>query len=259
MALLFIGSVLLVIGTQKRVTELEEPKYLKASEDKALTPVEQPVGCDECERKSINNTVKPCDRHVIICGYHSIESSHIEKNNPFFEKLQDHLKASPLAFKITATDHPNSTETYTDIIVYPEQLIITLNEQSEYDVESFAHWLMDPSRPLSLPSTPLPWKKLILVCTHGARDKRCGRIGPQIIEQLMIELHNRGISECEVAVRSSSHLGGHEWAGIVVAYPSADYFGYITKKNAGALLDSVMSGKMLLDKCFRGKGSKYDW
>jgi len=31
---------------------------------------------------------------------------------------------------------------------------------------------------------PLPWKHLLLVCTHASRDKRCGRAGPPLIEAL---------------------------------------------------------------------------
>jgi hypothetical protein len=31
---------------------------------------------------------------------------------------------------------------------------------------------------------PPHWKKLALVCTHGSRDKRCGRAGPIVIAEL---------------------------------------------------------------------------
>lgn len=26
----------------------------------------------------------------------------------------------------------------------------------------------------------VPYQKMVLVCTHGSRDKRCGRAGPQV-------------------------------------------------------------------------------
>jgi hypothetical protein len=38
-------------------------------------------------------------------------------------------------------------------------------------------------------------ENLILVCTHGARDKRCGRAGPPLIKSLKEEIKKSGLSE----------------------------------------------------------------
>ena len=41
----------------------------------------------------------------------------------------------------------------------------------------------------------------MLVCTHGKRDNRCGRIGPQVMNKLREVLKARGIAEEDVAIR----------------------------------------------------------
>lgn len=103
----------------------------------------------------------------------------------------------------------------------------------------------------------VPFKNLVIVCTHAERDKRCGRAGPQIIQSLSEEIAKRNISTEELAIRSSSHTGGHRYAGVVSVLPSGDNYGYITAKNASKLLDHILAGE-ILKECWRGKPSP-DW
>ena len=133
-----------------------------------------------------------------------------------------------------------------------------MNESSTYDVLSLASWLKDPSEKLKVPYAPLPWKRLILVCTHAARDKRCGKIGPQVIEALEADVLSRGLTQFDVYLRGSSHIGGHEYAGLAIVYPECDWYGYLSKRNMKEFLDSLLASKRL-EKCFRGRGSKYEW
>lgn len=58
---------------------------------------------------------------------------------------------------------------------------------------------------------PVIWRKLILVCVHNSRDKRCGRAGPQVIDELNEQLLSRSI--VDITVAGSSHIGGHKFAG----------------------------------------------
>jgi hypothetical protein len=48
---------------------------------------------------------------------------------------------------------------------------------------------------------------LVLVCSHMKRDKRCGVLGPMLVEQFHYELTKRGIRD-KVAVYQVSHIGG---------------------------------------------------
>lgn len=104
-----------------------------------------------------------------------------------------------------------------------------------------------------IPNT-LPWKTLILVCVHGSRDNRCGRAGPQIIEEFRSQLLERSINNDSITVAGSSHIGGHKYAGVLVVYPSGDWYGLISKRNVGELLDNILAGTKYL-KGWRGNES----
>jgi (2Fe-2S) ferredoxin len=104
-----------------------------------------------------------------------------------------------------------------------------------------------------IPNT-LPWKTLILVCVHGSRDNRCGRAGPQVIEEFKRQLLERSIKNDSVTVAGCSHIGGHKYAGVLVVYPSGDWYGLISKRNVGELLDNILAGTKYL-KGWRGNES----
>lgn len=55
---------------------------------------------------------------------------------------------------------------------------------------------------------PLKCQQLILVCTHGSRDKRCGIIGSMIVDALKQELEKKQLSADRVQVYGISHVGG---------------------------------------------------
>ena len=40
--------------------------------------------------------------------------------------------------------------------------------------------LVDGQVASGLRPVPVPYQKMVLVCTHMSRDKRCGRAGPQV-------------------------------------------------------------------------------
>lgn len=57
----------------------------------------------------------------------------------------------------------------------------------------------------------------LYVCTHGARDCRCGDIGGEVVKALREELHarisqNPNGAEARVRVWEAGHVGGHQYA-----------------------------------------------
>jgi hypothetical protein len=63
---------------------------------------------------------------------------------------------------------------------------------------------------LSEEDTTADWSetsKEVLVCTHGARDCRCGDIGGDLVAALRREVTRRA---SDVAVGEVSHVGGHK-------------------------------------------------
>lgn len=121
----------------------------------------------------------------------------------------------------------------------------------------------------------VPWSKLVLVCVHGSRDKRCGRAGPQVIAALEKELIYQEEqltappSYGKIQICGSSHIGGHKYAGTLVVYPECNWFGRVSKSSAKALLqhicqsaeDNSENDARMKEKCFRGNGfcANPDW
>lgn len=101
---------------------------------------------------------------------------------------------------------------------------------------------------------PLGYDHLILVCTHKSRDKRCGRIGPEVLKSFAEEVEKRedaGTLTKRVAVRASSHTGGHKYAGVAVVYPQATWYGRLDTKSAPRVLDAIVAD-MRMHKYLRG-------
>ena len=194
------------------------------------------------------------------------------------------------------------------VLIYPESIIATLStigylENDPNEVSTFCRWVTNPKSSItslhaalrelqganSRLSTglsngvnimPIPWKKLILVCIHALRDKRCGRAGPLIMNEINVEMTLFDVEEKELKVLGSSHIGGHKYAGVLIVYPEADWYGRISKATVGALLNRVLSStsssvsstrceevdagdRVFMEKCFRGNGyncvNKVDW
>ena len=104
--------------------------------------------------------------------------------------------------------------------------------------------------------TSPPWDKLILVCVHNERDKRCGRAGPQVIDEFNSLLSKKkqqqdGKFVQNIAVRGSSHIGGHQYAGTMIVYPEGRWYGRITKSNTAELLENIVNNTVY-SKCERG-------
>ncbi|CAM9354133.1 unnamed protein product [Discosporangium mesarthrocarpum] len=160
---------------------------------------------------------------------------------------------------ITACTEPSRGPPGTmDIIVYPEGLIYTLGGVSRNSklLEAFVQaQLVEGRVDDALQPRPTPFAQLVLVCTHGSRDKRCGRVGPQVLEAMAQELTKRGKTEKEVALRGSSHIGGHRFAGVLIVYPQGDWYGQLSKRNAAELVDRCILGDGVMKKNWRGNMS----
>lgn len=91
------------------------------------------------------------------------------------------------------------------------------------------HWrvaLDAPVRPEELPGTGDPiTSPLLLVCTHGRRDRCCALRGRAILDQL----DSPSVWEC-------SHLGGHRFAPTALRLPDRLLFGRLDAATAPAIL-----------------------
>ena len=57
----------------------------------------------------------------------------------------------------------------------------------------------------------------------------------------------------DVTVRRSSHVGGHRFAGCMIAYPAGDWYGMLTSDLASRLVDQCVAGNRMLAEHWRGR------
>ncbi|MFO0692370.1 MAG: sucrase ferredoxin [Polyangiales bacterium] len=76
---------------------------------------------------------------------------------------------------------------------------------------------------------------LVLVCTHGKRDRCCALHGTKLYETL------HGLAG--ESVWQSSHLAGHRFAPIVVTLPDAYCFGRMTAEEGPRFLEALRQGR----------------
>ena len=255
-------------------------------------------GCDACSEKvnDMLGSVKAYDRHVILCvPPNSVWERDISFQSDVFPyNLVKHIEicekeikrknvqeaavvtgsTKPCKLKLTAMlnseeDQGDDENETVKVVVYPDNLMFRLGKEQLSD---FASFVLQPT-PLKQSSelhqynscTP-PWNKLVLVCVHNARDKRCGRAGPQVITELESLLSKKKQeqrqqqqqqaeqnfdSDLSIAVRGSSHIGGHQYAGTLIVCPEGRWYGRITKSNTAELLEHVIHGTVF-SKCERG-------
>jgi hypothetical protein len=79
---------------------------------------------------------------------------------------------------------------------------------------------------------------LFIVCTNGKRDICCSRHGLPVYQALKAA----GVGE----VWQTNHIGGHRFAGTLVAFPHGVYYGRMTAEAAPALAAVIGAGEMYL-------------
>ncbi len=94
-----------------------------------------------------------------------------------------------------------------------------------------------PGHPLDHP--------LLVVCTHGKRDRCCAKYGRPLYDELCDEVD-------EAWVWQSTHVGGDRFAGNVVCLPEGLYYGRVERRDVWSLLDEYLAGRIELEH-YRGR------
>ena len=97
-----------------------------------------------------------------------------------------------------------------------------------------------------LPGIPVE-HPLLVVCTHGKRDRCCAKYGRPLYDQLRREAPSDWVWE-------STHVGGDRFAGNVVFLPQALYFGRVEEDDVLRLVDAYRTGRIYLER-YRGRAS----
>ncbi|KAK6334978.1 hypothetical protein TWF718_010419 [Orbilia javanica] len=127
---------------------------------------------------------------------------------------------------------PAAKEGHGTITIFPDAVEITSIPNSTGSLQNLVtSFLLPPSNHLSTQKEshePFAIKKIskpvILTCSHGNRDKRCGILGPAITkafeETLAKDTPNDRI---DCIVGDISHIGGHKFAGNVIIHLPGDH------------------------------------
>ncbi|MGH3032231.1 MAG: sucrase ferredoxin, partial [Gaiellaceae bacterium] len=88
---------------------------------------------------------------------------------------------------------------------------------------------------------------LLVVCTHGKRDRCCAKYGRPLYDALCREAESGWVWQ-------STHVGGDRFAGNVVVLPQGLYFGRVGREDVRPLLDEHAEGNVLLER-YRGRSA----
>jgi hypothetical protein len=97
-----------------------------------------------------------------------------------------------------------------------------------------------------VPGVPLA-HPLLVVCTHGKRDRCCAKNGRPVYDALRRELTPEWVWQ-------STHVGGDRFAGNVVVLPQALYYGRVEQEDAPGLLEAHAAGRVDLGH-YRGRAA----
>ncbi len=94
-----------------------------------------------------------------------------------------------------------------------------------------------------------PWTgPLVLVCTHGRRDRCCALKGAALYRALE--------DRAPGAVWQSSHLGGHRFAPTVAVLPDGHYYGRLGVDEAEAFMTAVRERRLARLDRLRGRAGR---
>lgn len=204
-------------------------------------------------REPLPGTVKFYGRHLILCTGEAGWPAHIEDDGGFVEALnqtiQTHIQQLATPVKLTACDAPSAGPGF-DLLVFPDRIRYLGLTETDFEALVTDHLIENRvSERLRWESAP---STFVFVCTHGARDARCGECGPPLLQSLADELAARGPADT-IHLHRSSHVGGHVYAGNVLVYPPGDWYGYVTPGDASRLIQqAVLNGQVVAD-LWRGR------
>lgn len=117
------------------------------------------------------------------------------------------------------------------------------------DLTPLAAWDMAAIGDGSLPALgSVTREPLLLVCTHGKRDRCCAVNGRALLTSLL----EAATPEQRGRIWECSHIGGHRFAPVTLSLPSGAVHGRVDTNSAADLLVRHDSGRVLIDN-LRGR------
>ncbi|RKF53468.1 Actin patches distal protein 1 [Erysiphe neolycopersici] len=177
------------------------------------------------------------------------EGSVMEAIVKFADVKPDNGRMMISASNIPTPSHPANYDNPTTVLLLPAWLVIKnvtpmsvntlitnfVNKGPTNSSIACEHKPENLSLPLvveQLNSTPCPHNALILLCSQGTRDARCGQSAPLLKKEFERHLRDYGLlrdlddeNPGGVGIYFISHVGGHKYAANVIIYRKENAFG----------------------------------
>ena len=200
--------------------------------------------------RAIAGTVKPYHRHALACTGTRDWPERLEDAEGLLGRMardvRDHREGPPPIPKLTATDEP-ARGTGVDLLVFPDAVRYVGVRETSWP--SVLEDLTSEQPSGAFRREPLHGRWLF-VCVHAARDERCGRCGPPVLEALRRSCDEEELAD--VTVRATSHVGGHKYAGNVLVYPEGVWYGTVVPDDAARIVRGHLRDGRLAEELHRG-------
>ena len=218
-------------------------------------PQRAPAGNDDDE--PLAGTVKLYQRHLVVLTSTPDWPSHVDEQPGLAAALRAQVTRHGDQLdgvKVTVATGNQSARGH-DVLVFPDLVRYREVGATASDLPTDAAALVTDQLLAGKVSPCLRSDRLtgrhLLVCVHGGRDERCGQHGPPLGDALQRALVKQAIDD--VTVWRSSHLGGHRFAGCLVAYPSGDWYGRLQASLAEHFVERCLIAETILQAHWRGR------
>ncbi|CAO3638197.1 unnamed protein product [Cunninghamella echinulata] len=218
--------------------------------------------------RTIASTVKPYERHILISTGKKDWPKKIEDDQDSIAKAL--LSTRPnrstmISSSSILTIHSNMPDAQ-DLIILPDNIIIANVTSNNVDqLWSFLEYNNNKNSSSSSTATskeydsliiiPSPYSALILICSHGRRDKRCGVTAPILGREFDRILRNKDDSD-DIEIIYVSHIGGHKIAGNVICYTHQStrgiWYGLVKPCHVEAIVEQTIENGKIIHSLFRG-------
>jgi (2Fe-2S) ferredoxin len=106
-------------------------------------------------------------------------------------------------------------------------------------IRNFVHGDASSEKSSYFNVTPIE-KPVVLICSHGSRDMRCGIMGPLLHSEILRQLPMLKLDELASNIGMCSHIGGHKWAGNLIIYIPPKWS---SQSPDGTRSESLLAGK----------------
>mmetsp|Transcript_61625 Transcript_61625/g.133415 ORF Transcript_61625/g.133415 Transcript_61625/m.133415 type:complete len:288 (+) Transcript_61625:72-935(+) len=140
-----------------------------------------------------------------------------------------------------------------DMMVFPDYVRFRGGRGMEKSLEALVSYLKGGAASSPVGDLEELSGSFAFVCSHAARDARCGHCGPRLMEAIAVKQASN--PQPGLNVFKCSHVGGHKYAGNLLVYSGkgslddCHWYGYVTPENVG----SVLSGKEVRGPLWRGR------